>query len=150
MTSIGPTSYFAVMNRTAAPERSPSNTGFADRLGQAAASTTQPPSDKLSALKAELEQLKSRQAGMSNRDYRFANFTLLEKIATERLNAGEDLDVIGVQFEGRVFKVAGTLISMESLQPTKIPDVELAKLQKLDTSQRGYAAPRPTGVDILV
>lgn len=137
MTTIGSTPYSAVTNRYAAVERSKTSSDSTKQIGPEAASTTKPQqSDKLATLMAELKELKKQQVNMSNRDYLFASLTLEEQISTERLNAGEDLDVLGVRFEGRVFNLAGKVFDPESFKFTKIAD-------------SGFAH-RLTGVDIQV
>ncbi len=82
-------------------------------------------SETLQALRGELTELKRNQLQMSNAEYLTAKFTIEEQIATERLNAGEDLDQINVRFKGRIFHLAGKIFSAASLQAAQIDEADL-------------------------
>ncbi|MFC3074009.1 hypothetical protein [Shinella pollutisoli] len=144
MTTIGSTSYSAFTGRHAA-ERSKSGS---DLAGQETASLTKPRPDKLASLLAELKELQGQQMKMSNKDYLFASLSLKEQISTERLNAGEDLDVIGVRFEGRVFNLAGKVFGPGSLDAARIPDSEMVQLARPGDKLRSYLAQQQAGIDI--
>ncbi|KPH77376.1 hypothetical protein [Bosea vaviloviae] len=147
MTTIGSTSYSAVTSRYAAVERSQSST-FADQIGQETASTTGPQSGKLATLSAELKELQRQQVNMSNRDYLLANLTLKEQVSTERLNAGEGLDVIGVRFEGRIFNLAGKAFGPRSLDFAKISYSDMVQLVEPEDKLGGNLAQHQTSIDI--
>ncbi|PIP00585.1 hypothetical protein [Pleomorphomonas carboxyditropha] len=148
MNTIGSTSYFTFDNRYSAVNRPESPTDFANQLGSETASTTKPEADKLTSLLAQLEELKKHQLNMSINDYLLANFTLKEQISTERLNAGEDLDHFGVNFEGRTFKLAGKVFGPDSLGFAKIPDSGTLHLEPGNTV-RSYLE-QGAGVDIKI
>src|SRR5262245_51551703 len=107
MTTIGSTSSFTSAGRSTSGARPASGASFADQMASGAAAPDNAPSDKLEDLLSQLEELRKQQRSMSNSEYLSAKLSLQEQISTERLNAGEDLDVIGMRFEGRVYQLAG-------------------------------------------
>ncbi|MFB9951220.1 hypothetical protein ACFFP0_20425 [Rhizobium puerariae] len=130
MTTIGSTSYFSALQRYTGADRTKSGADSADRTAQPAASSSQTQSARLTSLLKEAEDLQKKQARMSNRDYLLASFTLQEQIAGERLKAGEDLDTIRVQFEGRTFNLAGKILDTASLEFTKVSGTEKVQLAR--------------------
>ncbi|MGK9051252.1 hypothetical protein [Xaviernesmea oryzae] len=130
MTTISSMPYFSTMQRYAEVNRKNSNTGFADQMGQPTTSSSQTQSDKLTSLLAEADALQKKQVHMSNRDYLLANFTLQEQIAAERLKAGEDLNTFRVQFEGRVFNLAGKMLDLGSLESAKVSNAGMVQPAK--------------------
>jgi len=140
MSTIEPTYCFTAASPYAVVNRLASDTSFADQLEQATSRSSQTPSDRLTSLLADLEELKRRQVTMSPGDYLAAALPLQEQISTERLNAGEDLDVFGVRFEGQVYKLAGKLYDPGSLEFVKGEAVDLP----------GLVTPRQSGADIKV
>lgn len=125
MTAISITSYLP--QRYTGLNRASSGGELPEGAGQAAAQPGTAQSDKLAKLQADLEALKSRQARMSPGEYLVASFTLQEQIATERLNAGEDLDRIRIQFEGRIFNLAGKRLDLSDLKATKVSGIEMVR-----------------------
>lgn len=140
MNTIEPTYCSTAASPYAVVNRSASNTSFADQVGHAATQSSKTPSDKLTSLLADFEELKRRQVEISPRDYLAATLPLQEQISTERLNTGENLDVFGVRFEGRVYKLAGKLHDPGSLEFVKSETVDLPSL----------VTPRQSGVDIKI
>lgn len=142
MTTIGSIPYAAVTHRFDPVDRSRSNTAFTDEVGSEAPLAAKPQSEKLSKLLADLEDLKDQELKMPISEYLFARFTLQEQISTERLNAGEDLDVIGIRFEGRVFQIAGKRLDKSLLEIIKAPEVEMAQVARIGDRLRNYLAQR--------
>ncbi|MFN3523586.1 MAG: hypothetical protein ACK4YQ_15170 [Phenylobacterium sp.] len=87
------------------------------------------PPGRLQALQAELAELESRQSSLPVRDFLHASFTLKEQITTERVAAGEDLDVIGVQFAGQVYRLGGRFLGglSELAETGEVRTVQLAR-----------------------
>ncbi|MGX5736422.1 hypothetical protein [Bosea thiooxidans] len=153
MTTIGSTPYFTAASRPASVARPASGGGFADQTASEATASSKAPSDKLTDLLSQLEQLRNRQLQMSNSEYLSAKLSLQEQISTERLNAGEDLDVIGMRFEGQVYQLAGKKLDLASLKiagPSQIAMVQPAAIGDIQGSAklRGHQAQTQTGFDI--
>ncbi|MBS1167448.1 MAG: hypothetical protein H6R00_3473 [Proteobacteria bacterium] len=121
MTTIDSSIYTMSANRYAVMKGPDSLPDFADQVKQEATSTTKPESDKLPSMLAELEELDKHQLSMSISEYLSASFAIKDRISTERLSAGEDLDVIGVRFEGRTYKLAGKVFGPGFLKLVKTP-----------------------------
>lgn len=138
MTTIDPIFYSSTASRSAGVNRPASTTGFADQMAQAATETNEAQSDEPADSLAELKELKRQQVNMSPRDYLSARLALQETISAERLEAGEDFDVFGVRFEGRVFSLAGNLHGPGSLESAKLSDGEADNLPS-------YRLARPIG-----
>jgi hypothetical protein len=122
----------AIVNRHLTRDRTAQGTGFGDEQGGKAATPpdTRQQSQKLEGLQAQLEALKKRELSMPISDYLTAKFTLQEQITTERLNAGEKLDVLGVEFNGRVFQIGGKRLDVQLLkevEPSELTMVSVAK-----------------------
>jgi len=153
MTTIGSTSYFTSASRSASVPRPASGTGFADQMASEATASSSAPSDKLTDLLSQLEELRKQQLSMSNSEYLSAKLSLQEQISTEWLNAGEDLDVMGVQFEGRVYQLAGKRLDLASLKIAKLPQADMVQPATVEDFQgsaklRGNQAQPQTGFDI--
>lgn len=118
MSTIGSTnpfttlSHFNISKQSAAELRS----GRGETQENAPAPWVQ--SEPLAELYADLKELK-QQANLTPKDYLLSSLTLKEKISSERLSAGEKLDVFGVHFEGRDFKLAGRLYGPGTLKPVQ-------------------------------
>lgn len=130
--------------RAAAAEFAPR----ADEPGTAGATAT---SDRLNALQARLDELKSRQLSMSNHDYLLEKLSLSESIATERQNLGENLDTFSVRVDGQTFNLAGRVMGPGGLDFAKLADDSGVELARLRTgTQGGNTEIRLSGVDIRV
>lgn len=105
MTTIGPASNYVFTSRFRTNEEPGANTAFAEHLLPQSSGPAEV-SDRLSDLMDQLETVRRNQLRMSNRDYLVATFTLQEQISAERLAAGQDLETMGVRYEGRVYNIA--------------------------------------------
>jgi len=151
MTMITSTTQVPAFQYQRLADRSPSNTEFAPQTDEASASGGTTTSDRLKNLLARLEELKARQANMSNHDYAMENFALKEKISTERLNLGETLDTFAVEFRGRVFNLAGHVSGPGALEFAKLSDADGFELAQLrGGSDAASPEQRLVGVDIKV
>ncbi|CDZ67970.1 Hypothetical protein NGAL_HAMBI2605_62530 [Neorhizobium galegae bv. orientalis] len=140
MTTIQSMSISATAGRYAARERSSPDAVFNHENAGEAVSAAKLPSDKLKGLQEDLEALKKEQLNMPISDYLVAKFTLLEQITTEKLNAGEKLDVLGWQIEGRVFQIGGKRLDPGLLKTAELPSLEMAKVVKPEDRLRNLLA----------
>jgi hypothetical protein len=132
----------ATVNRYAARQRTAPDAVFKDEESRKVASSlgSSQQSEKLAGLQAELEALKKRELSMSISDYLFAKFTLQEKITTEKLNAGEKLDVLGWELNGRVFQIGGKRLDVSLLQKVEPSGLEMVKVAKPEDRLRNLLA----------
>jgi hypothetical protein len=125
MTTIGSVPSFSMGEGQSVARRSASRTGFNDHYDQASVRVAKTQPDGLAELMEQLEALKGRQLDMSIRDYLLASFSLQDQIAAERLAAGEEVETLGIRYEGQVFRIAGQRLDVE------LPQVDATKLFEL-------------------
>lgn len=135
MTTISGYSNFLLPQRQMSSAHSGTGSDFAAQYDSMAAQPDEGNADRIDELQAELDELESRQLELSNRDYLFAKFTLLDQMATEKLQSGEDIDTLGIRFEGQVFHIAGTRLRFD-LSQAVLPESEMVKPSKL----QGYSS----------
>ena len=137
MTTIGSMPSFPATPRRTDFNGAAAPVGFADHYDLIAARTSEEQSDRLNELTAELDALEGWQLSMSISDYLFASFSLKEQIAAERINLGENIDTMGVNFEGRVFAIGLKRLNVDLLEAVRLPETMMAKLAE----PRGYSEP---------
>ncbi|MBE9604089.1 hypothetical protein IAI18_04370 [Acetobacteraceae bacterium H6797] len=124
MTSIGSALGLSPLpTRDSKAKQAEDGGGFAAELAQVAEAPNSGGSTRLEGLLSGLDALKSQQVGMSNRDYTVANLSLKEKIASERLANGEQLDTINVGYEGETYRLAGQMMSLAGLSASAYASV---------------------------
>ncbi|MDR6821036.1 hypothetical protein J2X76_006236 [Neorhizobium sp. 2083] len=141
MTTIQSMSSFATVHRYGARDRTTPGAGFREEdAGKADAIEPQQKSEKLEGLQTELEALKKRELCMPISDYLVAKFTLQEQITTEKLNAGEKLDVLGIEFNGRVFQIGGKRLDVSLLKKVESSGLEMVQVAKPEDRLRNLLA----------
>ena len=156
MTTIGPATGFPPIQPFANVDRRETRAGFDEQLARANAptsdaSTAQAQSPRLESLLSDLKDLKSRQLEMSIKEYLSASFALKEQISTERLNAGEDLDTVGVRFNGQNYRLAVRPIDISVLTPiANFEGPQLAGIERFShtASLTDYPARRPDSAGV--
>lgn len=116
MTTISGFSSSFMLQRPANPAKPGADGDFAAQYEAVADQSDDSHADRIDQLQTELDALQDRQFSMSNRDYILAQFTLLDQLATERLQAGEDIETLGFRFEGQIFNIAGKIMKVDLSQ----------------------------------
>ncbi|SNY93130.1 hypothetical protein SAMN04515647_3409 [Cohaesibacter sp. ES.047] len=119
MSTIGSSYNFVTLSTFNNSKQSASETRFDSSPKQAEEAVGPKGSEHLSELMTDLKDLKQQQVHMSPREYLSASLTLKEQISSERIKAGEQLDVFDVQFEGQIFQLAGKIYGPETLNAIK-------------------------------
>ena len=132
MTTITSAAYYAANTRYAGASRASAPSDGSPFAGQQkmASPVGKAESDKLADLLVQRKELQQQQVKMTIRDYIVAMFTLGEQIATEGLNEGEELERVGVRFEGRIYNLAfGKRLDVTALAK-KTPDEGMRPLYR--------------------
>lgn len=142
MTTIQSMSSTATAHRYGVRDRTAPEAGFRNEDGGKADTSLKPQqkSEKLEGLQTELEALKKRELSMPISDYLVAKFTLQEQITTEKLNAGEKLDVLGIEFNGRVFQIGGKRLDVSLLKKVDPSGLEMVQVAKPEERLRNLLA----------
>jgi TolA-binding protein len=130
MTTINALPSFTTPRRSPASDSTASNAAFGSYMDQQAARTEPSHAERISDLQEQLDALEKRQLRMSINDYLTAKFTLQDQMTTERLEAGEDLETMGIRFNDHVFTIAAKRLDPDLLKSVQLPDEVMARLSK--------------------
>lgn len=128
---------------------SESTSSFSDRITHEEPSTPTPGQSNLSDLLSDLDGLHKKMMTMSITEYLRATLTLEEKIYSQRLDLGEDLDKFGVNFEGRTYNIGGKVYSPGSWTIPIISGGQKYTLARPDDGSEGITQ-RKISIDVGV